>query len=436
MIVARSYVSIDGAGSDPGNPAVDSRPDDFSPRDHQGHGTAVATAAAGNTSTGSVTINGMAPKAFVGNYRIGGSPGVNDGASDDAIIAALNDAVADGMDIVFDFLRRHAALSGPLDVGPGCLNPQGVAAAAGVPCDPLAFAFEAAAQKGMVIFAAAGNEGLDGILTAPGFGTVGSPANAPSVIAVGATTNSHGFSPTIQATGLTTILGQYTDSPAFGDVVGPMVDVTSIGNDGYACTALPAGSLNGAIALIQRGPSGSGSCFFSVKMANAAAAGAAGIVFYDYAGCSSATTSCYPFSPSGLSPYPQASVFVSNADGLTLKAFAAANKTTSVTINLAGVEVPVSPFNQLTAYSSAGPTAGNIGLKPDVLAVGGGGSQGDYIYMGAQSYDPLGILYSGTGYIASAGTSFATPLAAVSGRRAGETSESHLERGADPFRDR
>ena len=57
-------------GSDPANPAADSRPDDFSPRDHEGHGTAIASVIAGNPATGAVTISGMAPKAWLGNYRV------------------------------------------------------------------------------------------------------------------------------------------------------------------------------------------------------------------------------------------------------------------------------------------------------------------------------------------------------------------------------
>ena len=72
MIVARSYVSLDAAGT-PGNVSSDSTPDDYSARDRVGHGTAVATAAAGNTASLAVTINGMAPKAWVGNYKIAGS---------------------------------------------------------------------------------------------------------------------------------------------------------------------------------------------------------------------------------------------------------------------------------------------------------------------------------------------------------------------------
>jgi uncharacterized protein (TIGR03437 family) len=411
VIVARSYVSITAAGSDPNNPAVDSRPDDFSPRDHQGHGTAVATAAAGNPSGIGITINGMAPKAFIGNYKIGGSPEVNDFASDDAMIAALNDAVADGMDMV-SLSFGGAALSGPTDVGPGCNDQNGAPIAAGVPCDPLAFAFEAAAQKGMVIVTAAGNEGANGALTAPTFGTVGTPANAPSVIAVGATSNSHAFMPTVQVpsgpanlqniTAQPTVDSQGFQTAVFADAVGPMVDLTTINPDGLGCSALPGGSLSGAIALILRG-----TCNFSVKLANAVAAGALGVVFYDAPNC---VTNCYPFSPSGITNTLQPAVFISNADGVSLKSFVDSNPTATTRINLSGIEVPISPFNQMTYYSSAGPTAGLIGLKPDVVAPGAGGFQGDYIYMGAQSYDPLGIMYSGSGYIQSAGTSFSTPL--------------------------
>jgi len=65
VIVARSYVSILAAGSDPNNPAADSRPDDYSPRDRIGHGSATASCAAAipNTGPAQITIVGMAPKA-------------------------------------------------------------------------------------------------------------------------------------------------------------------------------------------------------------------------------------------------------------------------------------------------------------------------------------------------------------------------------------
>jgi len=46
VIVARSYVRLLSAGSNPHNNAADDLPDDYSPRDRDGHGTAVASVAA------------------------------------------------------------------------------------------------------------------------------------------------------------------------------------------------------------------------------------------------------------------------------------------------------------------------------------------------------------------------------------------------------
>src|SRR5271166_2526840 len=52
VIVARSYVKQLAAGMDPNNPAATSEPDDFSARDRDGHGTAVASVAAANVNSG------------------------------------------------------------------------------------------------------------------------------------------------------------------------------------------------------------------------------------------------------------------------------------------------------------------------------------------------------------------------------------------------
>ena len=73
--MARSYVSMLVTIRDP----AFSTPDDLSPRDRQGHGTAIAMIAAGVQNTGPLgTITGVAPKAFLGNYKVFGSPGVNE----------------------------------------------------------------------------------------------------------------------------------------------------------------------------------------------------------------------------------------------------------------------------------------------------------------------------------------------------------------------
>ncbi|MES1260917.1 MAG: S8 family serine peptidase [Acidobacteriota bacterium] len=408
VIVARSYVRQLALGTGAIDPAI-SRPDDYSARDHSGHGTAVATCAAGNTSTGTVTITGMAPKAWLGSYKVFGSPELNDFSTDDVLIAALTDAIKDGMDII-SMSIGGPAFTGPLDTGAACGNP------AGVPCDMSAYAFEQAASMSgaPVILVAAGNEGANGV-GYPTFNSISSPGTAPSVIAVGGSSNSHGFLPAVRVNGagvpsnLNLIAAQPSDSadPNFGAYAAPLVDVANISSDSYACAALPANSLTAAWALIQRGPSGNAACTFTEKMTNAVNAGAAGVVFYDYAGSTD-----FPFSPSGLSGFTQQAVLVNNSDGMNLKAFIDANPGYTVIIDPAGLETPVTPFNELVFYSSMGPSLGVNGIKPDILAVAGGGQNGDLIYMGSQSYDPLGDVYSATGYVAAAGTSFSTPLTA------------------------
>jgi uncharacterized protein (TIGR03437 family) len=211
VIVARSYIRQAGAGSNPDDPAADSRPDDFSPRDHQGHGTAVAMIIAGVTNTGpGDTITGFAPKAYLGNYRVFGSPGVNDDVSEDVVISALEDAVKDGMDVA-NLSLGGPALTGALDSGTACGEDPGV------PCDTLSQAVENATSLGMLVVCAGGNSGGSGPYN-PTLGSAESPGIAPSAIAVAATSNSHiwsGFS-SIEVTNYNQVANFSSRGPALG----------------------------------------------------------------------------------------------------------------------------------------------------------------------------------------------------------------------------
>ena len=393
VIVARSYVRLIAAGTG-SDPAADSRPDDYSPRDRVGHGTAVAAVVAGVSNGGTVTARGLAPKAYLGNYKIYGSPYVNDGTTDEAILKALDDAFNDGMDIV-SFSTGGPAFSGPLDSGPACGNPEGV------PCDLMATAFENAVAKGMIVVAAAGNEGETGAYY-PALGTISTPATAPSVIAVGATTNAHYFTPLVTVPGpeapnqLKAIAAETGDAYLpHGAVSLPLRDVTATGNDGLACAAMPAHSLDGTFALIQRG-----SCTFAAKLANAWNAGAMGVIFY-------MADDSPIFGPAGLSSFTVPAALISRADGLALKDFIAAHPNHPVMLNPAGSEQDASDYkNQLAYYSSLGPATGTHAIKPDLLATGSD------MYMATQDYDPLADMYGADGYAVASGTSFAAPLVA------------------------
>ncbi len=421
VIVARSYVrqiALDYV-ADPNNPAAESQPDDYSPRDRFGHGTATAACAAGFTNTGAaistsgsaVSFNGMAPKAYIGNYKIQGSPGVNDGAPDDVLIQAVDDAVSDGMDIVSISFGGIATTSAAND--------------------QVAKAYQAAAQK-VVVVAAAGNDGEDTYFDTTGIypylNSISSPGTAPSAITVGATLNSHVFNPTVSLVGsvpasLKNIVAVEGDSTGpFGvgltnaAVSAPLVDVTTLGNNGLACSALPTRSLLGAIALVQRG-----TCSFDAKAINVQTAGAIGIVFY-------MADSSTPLGPGGISTdFIGPTVMVSLADGTNLKSY----NGKTVTIDYSGAEQDLASYstangispaiaaNQWASYSSVGPTPDGM-LKPDMLAAGGldpTGYLGSGMYIPVQSYDPAPdnngeSLFSSNRYAAADGTSFSTPLVA------------------------
>jgi len=396
VIVARSYVPMLAAGSSP-DPSVDSRPDDYTPRDHVGHGTAVASAVGAVQNTGAVTFNGMAPQAFLGNYKIYGSPEVNDFTTDPVIVQAAEDAFQDGMDVL-SFSSGSPAFSGPLDTGAVCQNNPGV------PCDLVAYTFEQLARQGIVIAVAAGNGNQSGNT----YNSIFTPANAPSVIAVGATTNGHLFllqSVSVLGSGvpsnLQNIAAVFGDGP-LTQVTAPVKDVTTTGNDGYACTALPAGSMTGYIALIERGPQGN-ACTFVAKVTNAQNAGAVGVVFYDYD--PNAFTA-----PGGLGGTNIPSAMISNSDGLALKGFLASSPNHQATMNPNATEnSTLSTANEVASFSSLGPAITG-GLKPDLVATG------TDMYMATQKYDPLGELYDPSGYTVAQGTSFSTPL--VSGAAA------------------
>jgi uncharacterized protein (TIGR03437 family) len=449
VIVARSYVRQLGAGSNPGNPAADSIPDDFSPRDRDGHGTAVASCAAANTVTGTVTFSGMAPKAYLGNYKVQGSPGVLDFSTDGVLILAINDALKDGMDIA-SLSVVGPAFTGALDTGAAC----GLTGSAA--CDPLATAYEAAVKAGMVVVAAAGNDGYSGTQypTSPTFLSIASPANAPSVIGVGATINSHVMGTTVSVdaasapASLKSIVAQSGDSAApalsnnpsysafqvvFPTQSAPLIDVTQLGDNGLACAALPAFSLAGSFALIQRG-----SCNFIVKAGNAADAGAVGVIFYMADSSAAVHPEDMGFN-SDTATFFGPTVMISLSDGQALKTYIDSHAGQTVTINLSGSEQDLGPYSQsagispgltgnmLANYSSRGPAPDGI-IKPDLVAVSGvetdssnfGPDPNDPdlpvpggIYTAAQRFDQNGGLFSADGFTGiGGGTSFSTPIVA------------------------
>ena len=402
VIVARSYVALDSAGYDPADPIATSHPDDYSPRDRVGHGTAIAMIAAGVQNTGpSGTIQGVAPKAFLGNYKIIGSPSINPFARLAAFQQALQDALTDGMDIVtFSLSEGDPAFYGPLDAGDAVCGHAGL-------CDLETQAVENAVANGLVVVVSAGNDGNIG-KRIPTLNTIHSPGTSPAAITVGASVNSHIFFQTVHVSGSNVPSGLQNMNALFGD--GPhiasalnalILDVAQSGNDGLACSSLPGGSLAGAIALIQRG----GVCSFSDKIINAQNAGAIGVVLYQVSGQNSVFSSLLA-QDTGIP-----AVMIGYDDGVALKSFLASNSGVKASLDPALTANEAQP-DAIWPASSRGPSPGTFAftptaaIKPELVGVGAN------VYTATQKLDPNGEAYNASGYASVTGTSYAVPMVA------------------------
>ncbi|NUT55309.1 MAG: S8 family serine peptidase [Thermoleophilia bacterium] len=135
------------------------------------HGTHVAGIAAGNANTlaEGVRISGVAPRAYLGNYKALTIPTDADVGLDGnspELVAAIEAAVADGMDVI------------NMSLGEPEIEPSR---------DIVVKALGAAARAGVVPVVSAGND-FDEF----GRGSVGSPGATPEAITVGAVTTSRG----------------------------------------------------------------------------------------------------------------------------------------------------------------------------------------------------------------------------------------------------
>jgi subtilisin family serine protease len=131
------------------------------------HGTHVAGIAAGNSRTrasgaGGQLVSGIAPRAYIGNYKalVGTDSGLSPNGNAPELVAAIEAAVRDGMDVL------------NLSIGEPEIEPRR---------DVVARALDAAAAAGVVPVVAAGNDFND-----LGAGSISSPGNSVRAITVAA----------------------------------------------------------------------------------------------------------------------------------------------------------------------------------------------------------------------------------------------------------
>jgi minor extracellular serine protease Vpr len=356
------------------------------------HGTHVSGIAAGDEGTTApagpdhpttTDLSGVAPKAWIGNYRVFTVPTpLGHEADTPEIVEAFEAAVADGMNVI---------------------NFSGGGAETDPANDAMNEAVHNTALAGVVPVIAAGNDRED-----YGLGTASSPGTAPDAISVAAVSNSHVFAPALSVVGGPPSLGAVpvqgsggTRLPgAWATLDQTIVDITSIvGTDGKPVEAhlcgpatdpnsglgtLPKGSLAGKVVLVSRGL-----CSFASKAERAALGGAIGIILVDNRFGEANEIPIQLALPAGM---------ISDLDGQTLRAFLTANGgRATIRISSDIKEIQTNRSGVITSFSSAGPTAFGYDLKPDISAPG----------LDVLSSTPP--LTTGSTFSVFAGTSMATP---------------------------
>ncbi|MFC7159497.1 S8 family serine peptidase [Pseudidiomarina halophila] len=324
IIVARWY-----------EPTGEVHPDETeTPADHNGHGTHVAGTAAGNpgsfTSNG-VTLNvtGAAPGAHIMVYKalFSDADGRGSGSSSQ-LIPALEDAVADGADII----------NNSWGSGPG-----------GDPADsPYRSAFAAAREAGVLTVTAAGNDG-------PGDRTIGCPGCIEDGLTVASSQHGRDISPSVAAAGLPDVnavigSGNFTISQ---DISASLALASNVG-DNLACSAFPAGSFDNQIVLVQRG-----TCTFEQKASNVQNAGAdAMIVYNNEAGILTMN----------MNAATLPSVMITQQAGDAIRAEWSSSAT--ATIKAPELRIIAELEDSMSSFSSRGPNGDSSFLKPDITAPG------------------------------------------------------------------
>ncbi len=320
----------------------------LSPRDYDGHGSHTSSTAAGNNNV-PATINslsvgnlsGMAPAARISIYKVlwhNLAAGNASGGTAD-IVAAIDDAVADGVDVI------NYSISGSTQLV----------------VDPAEIAFFNAAAAGVFVSASAGNDG-------PGASTVAH--NSPWLTTVAASTHDRS---TVKSVTLGN--GAVYTGVGVGPGVGPatIIDSVNAGLTGAPANAvelcfsdadnnpangvvpvLDPAKVAGKIVLCKRGTNAR--VDKSLAVFNA---GGIGMVQYNP-------------TPNSLNAdfHSVPSIHVDEIAGPAIKAYIAGTASPTATIS-AVLPVPVRA-PQMAGFSSTGPARAGGGdlLKPDITAPG------------------------------------------------------------------
>ncbi|GGT08366.1 S8 family serine peptidase [Nonomuraea spiralis] len=317
----------------------DKRDDFLSPRDAQGHGSHTAGTAAGDHGVPAAAngidfgaISGVAPGAAVAVYKAlwqGKDGGTTGGFSSD-LIAAIDQAVADGVDVI-NYSIGSAASESAAD-------------------DPIQLAFLAAAQAGVFVATAGGNSGPDASTldnTAPWTTTVAAGTIAPyrGEVRLGDGAAYRGTS--------TSVVAPLGPKPLVTAVSVKAAQAADADAEVCAAGSLDPAATAGKIVYCARGTTARVD-----KSAEVRRAGGAGMVLGNPAAAST---------DADLHAVP--TVHVDAPDAARIAAYAA---TPGATATLLPAPADGVAYPEVTSFSSRGPALSARGdlLKPDITAPG------------------------------------------------------------------
>lgn len=356
---------------------------DVAPNGAGDHGTHVAGIAAANAGVVADVV-GVAPQAQILAMKVFSSSGSN-GATWDDILAAADDAVALGADVINMSLGSTCGFS----------TPEGEEGVAEV--------LENIASSGVMLSISAGNEysaalgtriGKGHALTQnPDYGTVASPSSYSEPLSIASVEKADSidscyltvgerkvaFNDTVEDKTVENVKG---DSPSFRSLAGKELEYVVVPNAGET-KDYDGLNVKDKIALVSRG-----SVEYNVKKNAAKEAGAIGILVYN-----NEPGMLYM----QLDNYDLPSAFISQADGKALAAVAEGNRKLTVSASYGKVDNPTS--GEMSDFSSWGVTP-ELTLKPELTAPGGN----------------IKSATIGGGYTTKSGTSMSAPF--VSGAMA------------------
>ncbi|MFB2600003.1 S8 family serine peptidase [Herbiconiux sp. P17] len=359
LISARYFVDAYGGSDVLGR----DRGEYLSPRDGSGHGSHTSSTAAGDADVAASVagrdlglISGVVPGAKVAMYKAcwtGPTP-FDDGCQTGDLLAAIDAAVADGVDVINYSIGGGAAQTTISLTDEAFLN---------------------AASVGVFVAASAGNDGPD----------ASTADNAAPWITTVAASTIPSYEATVRLGDGQVVLGGSITVPTDTPVTGSFVDAAAVAVDGAVdpqlCgpDTLDPAKVAGAIVLCDRGVVDR-----VAKSAEVARAGGIGLVLVN----------THPDSVD-LDTHSVPTVHVDSAAADALHAYAATAGATVALEDGNPDAVPSPPTPQVAGFSSRGPILADGGdiLKPDIAAPGVGILAA---YANSESQDGQYALLSGT----------------------------------------